>query len=424
MKEKKNILVFRYSDMKLGGIQKILYGYIQYFLERDGKVVWVAPEKQKVDPGYRKLVNRDTITICTQAEAEGIVKALCGSFDATVVMLSFRPSEYLKMAALEQALREYDVRNYLTIAHYRGPHLFLEENYRGRKRQKAFEATKAFYEGLLKNRSIFFCSVKQAEAFEAHYAIPISDKPAYVIPATQLLPGPEESVIRARFGKQNIISVCRFVFPHKGYVLGLIRAYGILKQRYPALKLTLIGYGEGMDAVQDQIRKLEEAARKDVTVIPGVATEQLPEYYAEADVSVGLAGSANGTAGDALITLVARHYCEEAQVYGSYPDCWEKTICEEPGTDILPQLERVLNLDEEQYLAESLATRQAYENRMLPRLRDICTDYSVAQVCHMQPERERELKKMVRDAEFQVLARLLLSRLTRIMKTGKKSDSQ
>ena len=39
MKEKKNILVFAYSDMKLGGIQKILYGYIQYFLERGGKVL-------------------------------------------------------------------------------------------------------------------------------------------------------------------------------------------------------------------------------------------------------------------------------------------------------------------------------------------------------------------------------------------------
>lgn len=424
MKEKKNILVFAYSDMRLGGIQKILYGYIRYFLERGGKVLWVAPEKPGVDPGYRKLVNRDTITICSRAQAEEILKAWCQSYDATVVILSFRPSEYLKMTDLERALREYDVRNYLTVAHYRGPHLFLEENYRGRKRQRSFETAKAFYEGLLQNRSIFFCSPKQAEAFEEHYGIPIGDKASFVIPATQLQPGPEEPVIRARFGRQHIVSVCRFVFPHKGYVLGLIRAYGKLKEKYPALKLTLIGYGEGTAAVEQEIRRLPPEVRGDVTVIPGVPTEQLPEYFAQADVSVGLAGSANLAAADALITLVARHYCEEAQVYGSYPDCWEKTICEEPGVDILPQLERVLNLDEERYLVESRATRKAYENRMLPRLRDICSDYCVEQVCHMPRSMEQQLRKMARYAELQVRARLLLSRLAKALRMGKPVDSQ
>lgn len=399
MKEKKNVLVFCYSDMRLGGIQKIIYGYVEYFLTRGGAVIWVAPEKHSVDPGHRKLINPETITICSEKQAEAYLKDLCGTYDTTVVILSFRPSDYLKMAKLEAALPDQDIRNYMTVAHYKGTHLFLEENYRGRHRSPKFEIAKSFYEKLLENKSLFFCSLKQAEAFEAHYGIPMPEKSVFVIPASRVHPGVGEDCIRGRHGKQNIISVCRFSFPHKGYVLGLIRAYGTLKETYPKLKLTLIGYGDGTARVEKELQALKPQVRKDVTVIPGVSTDKLPEYFAEASVAVGLAGAASTSAAAALITLVARHYCETGEVYGSYPDCWEKTVSEEPGVDMVPQLERVLNLDEESYLAESLATRRAYENRVVPRLKDICTDYGVGKTCLFSEAERNTLEEMSARAE-------------------------
>lgn len=399
MKEKKNILVFSYSDMRLGGIQKILYGYIQSFQDRGDRVIWVAPEKPEIDQGFRGRVNRERMMICGLAQAQAYLTDFCGKQDATVVILSFRPSDYLKMVRLELSLAAYDVRNYLAVAHYKGGHLFLEENYRGNQRERAFGEAKAFYACLLKNGSLMFCSPKQAEVFEEHYRLVPEDRDAVVLPVPVIRDRPEDADIQNRVGKDHIISVCRFSFPHKGYVLGLIRAYGVLKERYPRLRLTLVGFGDGTEQVHREIRELKERARQDVRVIPGVPLDQLPAYFAEASVAVGLAGAASASASDSLVTLVARHYCEDCETYGSYADCWEKVLSEEPGRAIIPELERVLNLDEEEYLEESRRTRDAYERKVLPRQRDICADCSVEKACPLTAEQIAALKAMTARAE-------------------------
>ena len=398
MKDKKSVFVFRYGDMRLGGIQKIVYGFVKHFLAQGNAVVWIAPEKREVDRGFRKLINEDTITICTQDQAEGCVKQLCADRETVVVMLSFRPLDYLKMVSLERTLENQDVRNYLTVAHYKGKHLFLEEINSGKKKQLAFEKTKDFYQTLLDNRSLMFCSAKQVDVFEAHYGLKI-DRQKAVLPVPGLQEIPRESLIRSRWGKHNIISVCRFAFPHKGYVLGLIRTYGQLKETFPDLKLTLVGFGEGTEQVNKEISLLPEEVQKDVMVIPGVPYEQLPEYYAQADVAVGLAGAASTSAAEGLITLIARHYCEDCETYGSYADETLQTISEEPGNPILPELERIFNMDADAYLEESRQTRRAYEQRVLPRLKDICKDYSVEKICPLTKEQLETAETMACRAE-------------------------
>lgn len=396
MKKPKLVYIFKYHDMGLGGIQRIILYNVKLFLQKDAQVVWIADKKPYIHPGYKEIINDNTISICTDDEAHHLVKQLAEQYDICAVCMSFSVNAFLAMSALEAQHPTQDIRNYLVIPHYSGNGLFLEENYTASKRRCAFKTMREFYTTLVNNGNLLFCNIKQAESFEKHYDYSVEDHSGCLLPSLGMQEEVTEDVIRNRIGKKNILSVCRFDFPHKSYVLGLIRAFAVLREELGDAKLTLIGYGVDESRVRKEIAMLEPHIQESICVIPGVPSDQLHICFDNATVSVGLAGAASSAAGRSLITLVARHYCEDCEVYGSYADGEGMTLREDPGVAVLPELRRVFGLSEEAYVEESLRTRAVYENYIRPRCRDIVEDYPVKQSCVLPASLIAEIKIMTK----------------------------
>ena len=149
----------------------------------------------------------------------------------------------------------------------------------------------------------------------------------------------------------KIATVGRFDFPHKGYMLGLVRAFGKLIQDYPQLELHIAGYGPHENILKNEIASIPENARNSIILHGPIHPDHLEDYLRTAHLNVSVAGGATAGAKVGTLTLVARNYCAgECEVYGFYHDCREKTTSLEKGLPIIPYIRQVLEMKPEEYI--------------------------------------------------------------------------
>ena len=104
----------------------------------------------------------------------------------------------------------------------------------------------------------------------------------------------------------NIVSISRFDFPHKGYLLGLIRAYGRLKEKYPQVALCIIGYGPGKPLVEKEIKRLNKKAQQDLSLLGEVDSADFPKVLKEMHLNISVAGSVGVGARNGVLSIPAR----------------------------------------------------------------------------------------------------------------------
>ena len=73
-----------------------------------------------------------------------------------------------------------------------------------------------------------------------------------------------EILVKERFNNRkyfNIISVSRFEFPHKGYVLGLIDDFEKFSLKHKDARLKIVGSGPGEHLLNKRIEKLSSEVK-------------------------------------------------------------------------------------------------------------------------------------------------------------------
>lgn len=351
----KKAFIFLYSDMDLGGIQKYIYNYIVYFNKNGVDTYWLAPQKFNVDTGFKKELSK--------------VNVVCGKLDAKTYK---RLSEYDEAAAVTFSVLQFEtlkkmvgdipgIRLLYIVPHFKNPEIHPEEFFSSKRFRNAVKKWIAeFYADYLNDNNLYFINEKHAAAISNHYGLPAESAGKHLCKKVREIAEYDENAIsRKMCGDDfNIITVSRFEFPHKGYVLGLLDIFPDIVKECPEARLTIIGYGDGENDVSGKIRSMPGEIADRITVVGRVSFTELQKYYNNAHLSIGLAGSAGDAAMFGVPVLVARHYCEKCEVYGQFAENYNKRLSEEPGGDPIPYIKQVYDMESGDYIS---LCRRTYE---------------------------------------------------------------
>lgn len=339
-----------------GGIERINYYLIKFMSENGVRVIWLKSEKSVIGEAFKDIVYHKNVEIVNVSENHlywfkhervSISKA------EQVVVVSYTVFDMIRSLSLKNQLKGCDVSCIYTIPDTTGNFFFIERYFKGWLKKIVFNRIKKTLSDWNDAGIIFFCAPLQITSFENNYHITVDtpqDKLIKAVYAPTPLKEDELSERSKRAGKFNIITVGRFVFPHKGYILGLIKAFGRLKPKYPQLTLTIIGKGRDEQMLRDAISVLDEYIRKDIHVIGEVAHTQLPFYYRDKHLSIAVAGSSYDAAKNGVLSLVARnHFKEECEVYGYFDENKDMNVAITPGTLVDTFIEDAIKMSEQEY---------------------------------------------------------------------------
>lgn len=356
--EEKYTLVINYPTLSAGGIEVSLAALMRYSLSEGHRVIWITTTHCLQEIAFTGIADDPRLEIVISERWNRYFGVADIRFQESerVVMISCRAMSYIVAEEIKRRARVRSFQHFFTVAHFAGS-AYYPDRYLKHKwvRSIVFHFWKKIVSRLVENDCLRAFSLKHLECYEDYYGVPIPDKPDKVIPAFDFahrefdLPNAEN---RARErSRRFVITTCsRFTFPHKGYLLGLIDAFRIIKAKYPYAELWIIGHGEGETALREKIGMLPPDAQSGVKMVGLVSPDDLQGYYKQSNLIVGLAGAIWDGAMSGIPSLVVRHYCYDCETYGYFGDASNKVLSEEQGEGIVPYIEATINMEQEAYI--------------------------------------------------------------------------
>ncbi len=350
----KRAFVFLYSNMDLGGIQRYIYNYVKVFNRNDIATYWITTRKPIIDDGF--AAEFEKVHIIHNVTHKKMRKIL-EPYD-NVVALTFSVLQFEKLKRLVRYNSK--IRSLYVIPHFKNPEIYPEEYFYIEACQERVRRWLAeYYNDYIANNELFYISRMHGITLCEHYGLANDDIQSHLCKGNRQISGLDLSVIQKKIQNRdtfNLITVSRFEFPHKGYVLGLIDSFIEIRRRIRIARLYIIGYGDGEAEVKKRIAALPKDISKDIVILGRVPYGELKRYYDLAQISIAVAGSASDGASMGVPTLVARHYYEKCEVYGEYIDCADRTLSDESGEDVVPYIEDVYRMGDIKYLELCKAT--------------------------------------------------------------------
>ncbi len=365
------VLVVNFSNMRPGGIETMLAYLIQHAQSQGMRVIWITSTVLYPQASYRNVVDYDRVEAVVlkpwQMNLLWLPRLPLGEQD-DVVMLSTTPLRYIAFDSYRTKYSVRSFRHYLMVPHFQDAQNFPDQ-YFGWKplRQAAYGYMTRVARKLDGHDALRAFSMKHLDTYESYYGFPIDRKQEKIMATTRPnmeVTGEQLYAKAAQRSERFEITTCsRFDFPHKGYLLGLLRIYGKLKPEYPQLALTVVGYGPGQKQMEQIIASFPPEVGQSITFTGMLSNDEAVDIFARSHLFVGLAGAAGDAAKAAVPTLVVRHYSETCQTYGFYETAHMKTLCEEEGEDIEGYIRQAMTMHEDAYVANGLRTKALLEDK-------------------------------------------------------------
>lgn len=359
-----NTLVINYPALRTGGIENICFNIMKYSIGRGYRVVWLHYFPVLIANGYKEFVynNVEMIPVKRNCFGKWIYKNLKFNKDEKITILSFTPFDMDNALKIKEKFSGIDITPIYMVANTKGRYYFIEEYYFGCFRKRLYVSIQAIMKNWVEMDAVRFCAEGQIEAFEAHYKLKVPEHATKLIKGVIYPPKLDEDCLieKAKRERFNLISISRFDFPHKGYLLGLIRAYGRLKEKYSQLTMSIIGYGPGKDLIEGEIKKLNKNAQQDLKLLGEVCRADFPEVLRNMHLNISVAGSVGAGAINGVLSIPARNFCEsECEVYGFLPESRNMTTATISGELVDPFIEQVINMPDSEYIRK---TKEAYDS--------------------------------------------------------------
>lgn len=368
MGNSKDTLVVIYRSLMVGGIENYVTSLINNALSLNKRVVWVCHTKKLYSPVYKSIVEDKRLEIInTDFSSINLYKLpkIDLSDQGSVKIMVFDIFRLFQAYKLKEKHKNINVDILYCVPHFTGLLIFPEQ---GIKYEIIKKITRnifsKIYDRIFKEGNLYFFSPKHHETLQNNYGIYFSSPQDYLVPKIIKREEYDEESFRNVYRSKSftIISPGRFEFPHKGYLLGLIRAYGKVKPKYPHLKLLIIGDGQDKDKVETAISNLPEKSKKGIILKSSLSYEELKKIMKTVNLNISVAGCASMGARIGLITLPARHYNYDCEVYGFFPESRSLTTETKPGFPVEPYIEKVINMDEEEYIYYSKLAYHTFDD--------------------------------------------------------------
>ena len=359
-------LVINFPTLKMGGIENCIYTYIRYAFSKGFRVIWLCYKEKVIADSFKTVLSQIE---CVRVNRPGSKTILIDplNLDGHTVILSFTPLFLNRALLLSECFRHCSIVNLYIVANTKGRFYYIEDNFWGFVRRSVKREASRYNQMWAQHGYIRFFTKLQAESFERCYGIKLDNLSTLLVPPSTKPKELDRITLSSRVKRDefNLISVTRFQFPHKQYIIGLIKDYGILKKKYPQLKLHIVGYGPGQSLVEDTIKSLDTIAQNDVTLYGEMSKDQLVLLMDRMHLNVSVAGSVRAGAGNGVLSIPARNYCEgDCEVYGYLPETLEKVTATEPGMRAIGFIEEVINMSDEEYEKKCIASYEAYSRRI------------------------------------------------------------
>lgn len=360
----KTIVVFVKEHLLIGGIETYVYQIAKKLKSEGTQVVWVKKKWSKIDPSFKSEFFDQKTILMDGLDCKKMAEIVADS-QTRIKIVTF---DLYYFAVAEKFKRDFNicpVDTFYFVSHYRGDTLYIQDSYKGKKSNQVKLEVGKIIRKMNENSNIKYFACKHIERMTDDYDFQISDQISQLIPpafSTDSDFDKNRCIELAKRDRFNILTVSRLEFPHKGYVLGLIKAYASLKEKYPNIELTIIGYGSRENEVKAKISELPSNIAKDVHFVGKTAPEKLKEYYDDANINISLAGCFSQGARNGTLSIPARHHNYDCEVYGFLPESKPFSLSEAPGEPVIPYIEQVLNMTAEEYCEKCRACFYAYNN--------------------------------------------------------------
>lgn len=358
-------LMINFPNMLVGGIEDYIYKLMNLAVAEGYRVIWLADVHYQIAPIYKSFFDKDKVEIIkcnTHGKHWFTHEPVKITSDEDVTAIAFGFMYHVRNLELLSKINCKSKYPVYAVPHFTGGLIFIDQKF---KLFKPFVRRIAYmgYQKFLAAGQMLFMANSHFRALDEAYALKMSEEHKTRLPVISIMRDFDIERIIRNYHRDEfvIVAASRFEFPHKGFMLGLIDDFCMLKAKYPQLKLIIVGDGDNRDRLYQKVEEVPEAIRSSITVHEMMPMERLLDLYEECNLSISVAGCASAGARIGLLTLPARHYTNDCEVYGFMPESRDKVTSVEPGMPVGPFIEEALNMSEEEYIERSKATYDDYE---------------------------------------------------------------
>ena len=350
-------LIINKDYMNLGGIETIVYNLIKFGLSQNYRIIWMAKKPVIMFRGYEDIRSKIEITETSTKCKRKSIGQIKLSKDEKVVIISFTPFDHDFAIQFKEQYADIDITPLYILANTKGAVYYIEEYFSwplyGYVKNKMASIIKEWEQ----HGDIRYLNHIQRKACEDAYHFQISDiEKKRIPPITKVINFDKNALVeRAKRQEFNIISISRFDFPHKQYLLGLVDAYAQLKPKYSQLSLYIIGYGVGESVLKRKIGDYPNSINKDIHLLGSKTASEIDGIMINMHLNVSVAGSVPCGNRNCVVSLPARNYCGDVcEVYGYLPESYSKRSSTEPGMPVIPFIEELINMSDEEYMRKCI----------------------------------------------------------------------
>lgn len=356
----RNVLIINRYILHLGGIENYVCSLIPIMLDAGVRVIWIRQKNKAVGMSFENVLSDKRIEQIF-VHNPNIQWFRCDSIkldkDDKVVVLSFNPSSMAKSLSLVKEYKGYHITPFYYVPDTTGVQYFRDIFFPGFWGKYVKFKISKILESWEEHGLIRFFSKLQINSLVDYYGIKINNPDDKLLKSISTYPPFQEESVKDRALNRskefNLITVGRFDFPHKSYILGLIRAFARLKPSIPQLRLLIIGYGPHENKVHEEIAKLPCEYTNDIELLGEVSPNELRHYFNIAHLNVSVAGAVGDGASNSVISIPARNYCDgECEVYGLEYDP-TIVVSTKPGEIVDKYILEVYNMDNNMFLEEA-----------------------------------------------------------------------
>lgn len=361
-------IIIDYESMRRGGIEEYLSNFMRYCVETGNQVIWLTTENSVKHSAYKE------ITDCNLIHKGWITKTPFGPMypninisNDGVVLISTDPLRYI-MSHRMSCLHGKKVQHILVLGNFFGSLYYPEDAFRSKSLRNHWHLfMNGVAERLASGDAVRAGASKQLEAYRLRYHLHLDCSCERVLAPILALPNQPkiqdlESRSEERGKRFEIITCARMSFPHKGYMLGLIRSFSALKNRYPQAVLTIVGDGAGKAEVISLIDSFDISVSSSIELTGELNQSEYHNRLRNAHLFVGLAGALTQAAGESLPSIVMRHSTYKCEGYGFIEDVKEgERLSGVAGIDVTPLIESVITMGNKEYIEHCHQARKTVE---------------------------------------------------------------
>lgn len=363
---KTKTLIINYAGLNIGGIECYFAELMRYAVEKQYRVIWLTTQRNVANADFKDIVNDNNIEKIFVGQGRHIFDDFEINLknDENITLLSCEPISFVVGEKVKLNTNVKHFNNFLILPHFTGNAYYPERFFKTILLEKFFYK---FFQNMarkiIQNNALLAFSEKHLIAYEKNYKVKILNKESKVLKSLCLNEIALSEIelkkkAKNRKSKFEIITCARFDFPHKGYIVGLIKAFNNLKKLYPQLTLTIVGYGDGEEYLKEIINKLPDYSKKNIRLTGKLLPDELRKAFCNSSLNIGLAGALNVGAKCALPSIPVRHYTYNCECYGFYENSVESILSTKPGENIENYISQLINCPDEEYVIHGMSAYQ------------------------------------------------------------------